>query len=165
MKGFCLARVAAGVCLASVLGAAALSAAPEKVVTVKERVRGASAVVVARARTVAPEWRQNSHGDQLIVSRVELEVEETLKGTPSDVRWLELEGGTLDGVTLHVSDMPSMQSGERAVFFLDGGPTAHKPHLRGQGVLKLDGQNVVHGSSLRLDEVRRLANEVKKEAR
>ena len=96
---------------------------------------------------------------------LELEVEETLKGTPSDVRWLELEGGTLDGVTLHVSDMPSMQSGERAVFFLDGGPTAHKPHLRGQGVLKLDGQNVVHGSSLRLDEVRRLANEVKGEAR
>src|SRR5688572_4124154 len=105
---------------------------------VKERIDGARAVVVAKAHAVEPEWRQTSRGDRLIVSRVLLDVEETIKGAHADVRWLEVEGGTLDGVTLHVSDLPAVAAGDRAVFFLDGTSSAHTPHLRGQGILKLD---------------------------
>jgi hypothetical protein len=160
-RGQAWRKAAAMTWLACVVGAAAITAAPEQPVPVKDRVRGASSVVVGKASAIAPEWRQNSRGDRIIVSRVELEVEETLKGAPVDVRWLDLEGGTLDGVTLHVSDLPTLKPGERAVFFLDGEVTSHKPHLRGQGILKLDAQNVVRGSSLRLDEVRRMANELR----
>ena len=104
-------------------------------------------------------WRENTFGDRLIVSRVLLNVEETLKGTPSNSPvWMEMEGGTLDGMTLRVSDLPELQPGERAVFFLDQGENGiSTPHLRGQGILKLDNDDVVRGSSLRLDAIRTLA--------
>jgi hypothetical protein len=39
-----------------------------QVATLDERVAGAQRVVVATARSVVPEWRENSHGDRLIVS-------------------------------------------------------------------------------------------------
>jgi hypothetical protein len=48
--------------------------------------------------------------------------------------------------------------GERAVFFLDRmSDGTFQPHLRGQGILKLDDQNFVKGTSLSLDEIRRVA--------
>jgi hypothetical protein len=43
------------------------------------------------------------------------------------------------------------------VFFLDGGNGAYHAHLKGQGILKLDDQDVVRGTSLTLDEIRRVA--------
>lgn len=126
-----------------------------QIATLDERIGGAERVVVATVRGVTPEWRENSHGDRLIVSRVQLEVEETLKGAPELTMWLEVEGGTLDGLTLKVSSLPMLQGGERGVFFLDRGPgVVHRPHLKGQGILFLDGQDVVRGSSLRLAEIR-----------
>ena len=75
---------------------------------------------------------------------------------------MEVPGGTADGVTLRVSGQPVVNEGERAVFFLDTEVTGtHKPHLRGQGVLKLDSSNVVRNSSLRLDDIRRAARALK----
>lgn len=126
-----------------------------QVATLDQRIDGAEQVVVATVRGVVPEWRENSHGDRLIVSRVQLAVEETLKGAAEQTMWLEVEGGTLDGLTLKVSSLPMMQGGERAVFFLDRGVGAvRRPHLKGQGILFLDGQDFVRGSSLRLAEIR-----------
>jgi hypothetical protein len=107
---------------------------------------------------VSATWKENAFGDKLIVSRFTLHVEETLKGTPAADVALDLEGGTLDGFTLRVSSLPTLVPGERAVFFLDsvnGG--AYQAHLRGQGILKLDDQDFVKGSSLSLDEIRRVA--------
>ncbi len=95
----------------------------------------------------------------VIVSEILLEVEETLKGSPDRLVWLDLEGGTLGGITLRVSDLPEIKVGERGVFFLDRGSANFAPHLRGQGILKLDPQNIVTGSSLRLDDIRRMARE------
>jgi hypothetical protein len=44
------------------------------------------------------------------------------------------------------------------VFFLDQDENGvAMPHLRGQGILKLNQDNVVTGSSLRLDVIRTLA--------
>jgi hypothetical protein len=131
-------------------------------VDIPERARGADSVVVARASTVTPQWRTNAHGDQIIVSQIALQVEETLKGAPETAVVLELEGGTLDGLTLHVSDLPKLESGQRAVFFLKrSSGAAHVPYLRGLGILTLDG-NVVRGSSLRLEDIRRMAAENRK---
>ena len=126
-----------------------------QIASLDERISGAERVVVAKTRTVRAEWRENDHGDRLIVSRVELDVEETIKGDADTTIAMEVDGGTLDGYTLRVSSLPMVQAGERAVFFLDrGNGGVHLPHLRGQGILFLDDTDVVRGSSLRLSEIR-----------
>jgi len=141
-----------------IASAGVLAASNGRIATLDERIAGAQKVVVASARSVDAGWRENTYGDRLIVSRVLLDVEETLKGSASNGPiWMELEGGTLDGFTLHVSDLPDLRAGERAVFFLDGGNGAYHAHLKGQGILKLDDQDVVRGSSLTLGEIRRAA--------
>jgi hypothetical protein len=127
-----------------------------RVATLDERIAGSPKVVVASARSVEPQWRENTYGDRVIVSRILLDVEETLKGPAgSNAIWMDLEGGTLEGVTLRVSDLPELKPGERAVFFLDEGDNGvATPHLRGQGILKLEKDDVVTGSSLRLEDIR-----------
>ena len=41
---------------------------------------------------------------------------------------------------------------------LDAAPSgSHKPHLKGMGILKLDSNNKIEDSDLRLDDIRRLA--------
>lgn len=144
------------------LAGSSVMAASGRPVDIPERIRGAGRVVVAQVTTLRADWRTNSFGDQLIVSRVALHVEETLKGTPAATLALDLEGGTIGDLTLHVSSLPALSTGERAVFFLD--PTsdgANLPHLKGLGILKLDANNVVRGSSLRLDDIRRMASTIK----
>jgi len=141
----------------SAIGSVA-SGSEGRVVPLAERIQGAGVVVVATPSSVNASWRENAFGDRLIVSRVLLHVEEVLKGTPARDVALDLEGGTLDGFTLQVSSLPTLAPGERAVFFLDlASDGAFQPHLRGQGILKLDDQNFVKGSSLSLDEIRRVA--------
>ena len=54
-----------------------------------------------------------------------------------------------------MSSLPTLARGERAVFFLTPGKQGEfRPHLRGQGILKLDRDDRVRGSSLTLDEIR-----------
>jgi len=125
------------------------------------RMQGADEVVVARVLEVTPRWHANEHGDQLIVSRVRLQVEENLKGgrKDSDVV-VDVEGGTLDGFTLRVSDLPALEPGERAVFLLNARANqARQLHLRGQGLLELTDANEVKGTSINLDDVRRIAEQ------
>ena len=155
-------RFAGAVLLACSVAGSVASASQNVAVPLADRIRGAGIVVVATPTALTARWQQNSFGDRLIVSRFTVHVEETLKGSPASDVLFDLEGGTLDGVTLRVSTLPTLAPGERAVFFLDpvtGG--AYQPHLRGQGILKLDAQNVVKGSSLSLDEIRRVAASVK----
>ena len=145
----------AGLVLA--LSTATPFASSNRPVDIPERAQGARTIVVATAVTVTPGWHRNAFGDRLIVSRVALDVEETLKGSAGRLMTLELEGGTLDGLTMRVSSLPSLQPGERAVFFLDPGTNgAHRPHRKGLGILKLDHENVVRGSSLHLNDIRRM---------
>lgn len=133
-------------------------AAGNKPVDIGERIKGAQRVVVATAVKVTPEWRTNDHGDRLIISQVTVDVEETFKGASTNQMSLDLEGGTLDGVTLTVSSQTPVRPGDRAVFMLDMKPSGgHEPHLKGQGILKLDSNNNIEGTNLRLDDIRRLA--------
>ena len=125
-------------------------------VPLSERARGAERIVVGRVASVAPLWQVNEFGDRLIVSVVRVAVSETLKGQAQPTLDVEVEGGTIGDLTLHVSDQTSFSPGERAVFYLKR--TARGtfvPHLRGQGLLKLDASNRVSGSSLTLEEIRR----------
>ena len=125
--------------------------------TIQERARGAARVVVATVTETTSRHERNEYGDNLIVTRAELTVDEAVKG-PAGPATLMIEGGTVDGITMRVSDLPSLKKGERAVFFLAPGRDGEfQPHLRGQGILKLDKDNRVPESSLTLAEIRRLA--------
>ena len=165
MKSSCVAKSKFSIgalALLACLGAGTVStgASSGHIASLDERIEGAQKVVIAKARSVNAQWRENSYGDRLIVSTVLLDVEETLKGPAgSNAIWMDVEGGTLDGFTLRVSDMPTVEPGERGVFFLDSdaGGVINTPHLRGQGILKLDDTNVVTGSSLRVEDIRNAA--------
>lgn len=125
-----------------------------------ERARGAERVVVGHVESVNPVWRTNDFGDRLIMSVVHVAVDETLKGQNQPSLDVEVEGGTIGDVTLKVSDLETFAVGERAVFYLRRAARGTLvPHLRGQGVLKLDRSDRVPGSNLTLDEVRRTAAE------
>lgn len=123
--------------------------------TLEYRVEGADSVVVATARSVTASWRENEHGDRIIVSRVQLDVDETLKGARTSAMWVDVDGGTLDGYTLRVSGLHMPEIGERGVFILDAAERGVRtPHLRGLGILPLDGRDVVRGSNVSLGEIR-----------
>jgi hypothetical protein len=129
-----------------------------RIATLEQRFDGAERVVVAEARTVAGGWRQNAYGDRIIVTRVLLTVDETFKGAAAEQLWLEVEGGTVDGITLEVSSVPLMHAGDRAVFFLDPAEgNMHRPFQKGQGILKLDKDELVRGSTLHLNQIRSLS--------
>ncbi len=121
-----------------------------------ERARSAEQVVVGHVSDVTPVWRDNDFGDRLIVSVVHVVVEETLKGSAASALDVEMEGGTIGTLTLHVSDLDPLVRGDRAVFYLQhnrrGGWI---PHLRGLGLQKLDDTNHIRGSNVTLDQVRR----------
>ena len=116
--------------------------------------RGAGKVVVARISAVHSAFATNRFGDQLIVSNAVLEVLETLKGAPQAVTTVTVEGGTVGDLTLRVSDMSELKEGDRAVFFLDADGLGNVPHGRGRGILKLDDNDKVKGSTLTLDQVK-----------
>jgi len=148
---FLIAALAATPPLAAV--AAAQSSVPVPMV---ERARGAAQIVVGRVTAVNPAWQVNEFGDRLIVSVVRVSVDETLKGAAQSAVDVEVEGGTIGSLTLHVSDEESFVPGDRAVFYLRRTARgALVPHLRGQGTLKLDRNSRVPNSSLTLDEIRR----------
>jgi hypothetical protein len=146
------------VCLsAGLLGSGLIaSAGQEAPVPLAERARGAELVIVGRVARVESVWQINEFGDRLIVSIVRVAVNETLKGQASQTLDVEVEGGTIGELSLHVSDQTSFSPGDRAVFYLKRNARgALVPHLRGQGLLKLDVSDRVPGSSLTLGEIRR----------
>ena len=145
------ALLSAALCCVATVVAAEVGPTPD----VPSRARGAGRVIVARVLDVYAQFQTNRFGDQLIVSNARLEIDETLKGTPSATVWIAVEGGTVGGVTLKVSDMPEIHSGDRAVFFLDDGANGVQvPHGRGHGVMKLAPTDRVEGGTLTLTEIR-----------
>ena len=122
---------------------------------VASRARGAGRIVVARVIDVHAQFETNRFGDQLIVSSALLEVIENLKGAPVATLHVSVEGGTVGDLTLKVSDMPAVRTGDRAVFFLDQGAGDNQvPHQRGRGILKLADTDRIEGSTLTLAELR-----------
>lgn len=127
-------------------------------VDIVERLRGAERAVVGRVASVEPYWHRNEYGDELIVSRVNVEIDEVLKGARTRSVALHIDGGSLDGLTLRVSDLPVLVEGDRAVFLVHRNPHGEFiPHLRGLGVLRLDDSDRVVGTPVTLADVRAAA--------
>jgi hypothetical protein len=106
-----------------------------------ERFGGATLVVVGTVERVSAAFGRNEHGDDLIISTVALQVEQTLRGEPERSLSFELEGGTVGELTLVVSDQPSLAPGDRGAFALRPSRTGRwVPNARGRGILRLDGR-------------------------
>ena len=123
-------------------------------VELKSRMRGAERALVGRVTRVVPYVAKNDRGDVLIMSHVEMAVEESLKGSGANTVPIEIEGGTLNGVTMEVSDMPQVKRGMRAVVMLKRNTRGEMvPYHRGAGLLELDLEHVKN-TDLWLDDVR-----------
>lgn len=143
---------------ALLLTAGSVSALAEPPADFAQRFQGAQRAVVGKIASVQPRWERNQWGDQLIVSRMTVDVEETLKGFAAKRLEVDVEGGTLDGLTLHVSHQPELVPGDRAVLILnESTPGVQTPHRKGLGLLRLDGTNRVEGTSTTLADVRTAA--------
>jgi hypothetical protein len=151
-----LARVIAGaLCL---LAAQLSTRAQDALAPLAERARAAERVVVGRVTSVNPAWSTNESGDRLIVSNVSVAVDETLRGPTLPSVDVEVEGGTIGDLTLNVSDLEPVAPGERAVFYLARNTRGvFVPHMRGQGLLKLDRSERVRNSAVTLADIRRAA--------
>jgi hypothetical protein len=147
-----LALVLSMVCVT----AGMLSASTRQPVDVAVRAKAAGRIVVATVSDVeSGRFDVNQFGDRVIVTRAWLQVDEVLKGPYEPVVAVDLEGGSIGDLTLRVSDMPSLQRGERALFFLNA-PRAggHAPNGRGLGILKLDAAGRVVGSTVTLADLK-----------
>jgi len=130
-----------------------------------ERARRSAEVVLATVLDVQGSFETNAFGDQLIVSNARVRVDERLKASSEPSRTgpvetgtvltVQVEGGTVGDLTLSVSDVPTIEAGERAVLLLDRLEAGtYVPHDRGRGILKLDERDRVHGTDMTLDDVR-----------
>ena len=114
--------------------------ASRREVPLDERVRGAERIIAGHVMMVRSEFTTNEFGDRLIFTRARVVVSEVLKGqVPGSTVEVSIEGGTVGDVTLHVSDMPEVRPGDRVALLLSQNRLGQTvPHLRGQGVFKLD---------------------------
>ena len=62
-----------------------------------------------------------------IVSYVTFQVEDAVKGEPSQSYVMRMFGGTVDGVTMAVSDSPSFNVGDRDILFVEHNGTQFIP--------------------------------------
>ena len=148
-------KQAIAIVLTCSMGSVALAQGEGASAEVARLSRGAGKVIVGRVVDVQPQFESNRFGDQLIVSHAVVEVTETLKGAPQSIVRVAVEGGTVGGLTLEVSDMPAMEIGDEAVMFLDAPAQGDAtPHDRGRGIMKLDGRGRVRGGGPTLDEVK-----------
>ena len=141
--------------LGLVLTVVTVTAQNETTVDVGEKAKGAKKVVVATVADVESEFGENDYGDRLILSRVSMRVDETMKGPHEATVVMTIEGGTVGDLTLEVSDMPEMKRGERAVLFLeDAKQGGYNPHRRGAGVMKLSDDDRAVGTDMTLEDIR-----------
>lgn len=146
--------------LAVVLLSVPLQAQFDRPIPLNERAKGAARIVIATVTDTTARYERNEFGDEYIVTRAYLKVEEAVKGSTEPVM-LAVEGGTVDGVTMRRSNMPGLAKGERGVFFLTpaGKTGEHRLHLRAQGLLKLDAKGSVRGERLTLEEVKKMISQ------
>jgi len=124
-------------------------------VDVGERAKGATKVILATVTDVQSAFGENDYGDRLILSQVTLRADETMKGPHEGTVVVTLEGGTVDDLTLDVSDMPKMEKGQRAVLFLTSSAGGRLvPYGRGSGVMDVDADGRITGTGLTVDDIR-----------
>lgn len=86
----------------------------------------AAAIVVGTVVSRRAEWE--SYGaSRLIITKITVAIEQSLKGSLPSTVVLEVAGGTIGDQTLTVSDVPEFRVGDRDVLFLNNHPHAISP--------------------------------------
>lgn len=91
-----------------------------------EMIVAAPAIVVATVESRRAEYEYYG-SSRLIITKVTLRVEESIKGSLPRTVVVEVLGGTLGDQTLHVSHVPEFRVGDRDVLFLSNAPHAVSP--------------------------------------
>jgi hypothetical protein len=99
-----------------------LSAAPARATTViapdfESLVSQADYIVRATVKSITSEYRTTPQG-KAIFTKVELQVLETIAGTPPQPLVLQLLGGTVDGMTMRVAGVPQFHVGDEDILFV-----------------------------------------------
>lgn len=107
---------------------AALAANPsaQGLLTLDELIIGAPSIVVATVESRRAEI-EHYGTSRLIITKVTLRVEQTIKGSVPQRLVVEVLGGTLGDETLRVSHVPEFRVGDRDVLFLSHAPHAVSP--------------------------------------
>jgi hypothetical protein len=74
-------------------------------------------IVRATVKSITSEYRTTPRG-QAIFTKVELQVLETIAGTPPQPLVLDLLGGTVNGVTMRVAGVPQFHVGDEDILFV-----------------------------------------------
>lgn len=82
------------------------------------RLKQAPHIVVAMPRVLSSAWATTEVG-RIIVTTIALSPSRTLKGQAQTV--VTIRGGTVDGETLRVSELPAVDALTPGVFFIDHG--------------------------------------------
>lgn len=118
-------------------------AQPGRKMPLASRARGAERVLVGTVVSSVASFETNTAGDQLIISHLTVQVGDVLKGLPESTTVVDVEGGTVNGLTMKVSDVEMLRPGDKAVLFLKRGPAGREQlHLRGLGIIKLRADDV-----------------------
>jgi len=99
---------------------------------------GATRIVVGQVTDLRPQWEGN-----LIVTRVQLSLESSLKGSGGDSVVFTVPGGTVGQVSLRVSEAPRFRVGERVVVFLRPGVSRCDVYGWYQGKLTVVDEKIV----------------------
>lgn len=104
----------------------ATRASAQELLSLDELIIAAPSIVVAtvESRRAEVEYYGNS---RLIITKVTLRVEQTVKGSTPERLVVEVLGGTLGDETLRVSHVPEFRVGDRDVLFLSHAPHAVSP--------------------------------------
>ncbi len=86
----------------------------------------AAVIVVSTVTSRHAEW-EHYGSSRLIITKVTMEVEQSLKGSAPRTLTVEVLGGTIGDETLRVSHVPEFRVGDRDVLFLNNAPHAVSP--------------------------------------
>lgn len=86
----------------------------------------AGSIVVATVVSRRAEWEAYG-ASKLIITKITLAVEQSVKGSMPGTLVIEVVGGTIGDQTLRVSDVPEFRVGDRDVLFLNNHPHAVSP--------------------------------------
>jgi hypothetical protein len=154
-----LPRAAAALCLsatAAIVFPAAAVAAVVPWISLEEMTRAAQVIVLGSVESVEGAWSEDG---RIIVSRVTITVERSLKGGPRRSVSFDVPGGKVGEQIMLASGAPVFARGERVIVFLeargDGGGQAATPGplsvagwSQGKLVVRRDrssGRDLVHG--------------------
>ena len=101
-------------------------ASAQELLTLDEMIVAARSIVVATVESRRAEYEFYG-SSRLIVTKVTLRVEQTIKGSVPHTLVVEVLGGTLGDETLRVSHVPEFRVGDRDVLFLSHAPHAVSP--------------------------------------